>query len=101
MVDETGKFKGMAFLTYQKASDAKYCIKDLNDANFEGKRLVVREAKNQTNSIKDPNRKKEKPPPFQICSDIKQTPEIVQYVGMLNQLKETFLRACENLAKES
>lgn len=100
MVDEAQTFKGMAFITFQKRSDAKYCIKDLNNANFEGKHLVVREAKNQTNTVKDPNRKKEKSAPFQICPNIMQTPEIVQYTAMLNQLKETILKATENATNQ-
>lgn len=92
MLDESGSSKGTAFITFQRRSDADYCIKDLNGANFEGKRLTVKEAINQTDTIKDPRRKNTKLPPFDINAEIVETEEIKQYKRMLEQLRATIVR---------
>lgn len=94
LVDKiSGDSKGTAFITFQKKSAGTDAIYDLNGANFEGNRLVVKEAIHQTTSIKDPSRKQQKKALFEITTEIPHTPELQQYSNMLDSLKNTILEA--------
>lgn len=41
---ETGRSKGFAFVEMQNDKDAKKAIEDLNEKEFEGRQMVVKEA---------------------------------------------------------